>query len=278
MGKRRLPAGFTELDYLESSGTQCIDTLTVPQGDTRMHIYAEQISAIDGVNTLIGCRNKILGSNYDFHVYVTKSNPGKIGLYPYTNTPLQALPAGQFTAAFTGSAIEIDGEFKRSYAQVQGELESNNPVRLFAMNYGNGTYSQYSIFKIYRFRLSSPTALLMDLIPVLDENDEPCMWDKVSGRKFPNAKTGRFGYRIKSTGEEFPSNPPNATTFSLRAPRDPYYVAPSGVYARLAGDNELEIIADTEEVQGDGWELFANTAEAYEHFDIVPAGANEPLA
>jgi hypothetical protein len=92
------------------------------------------------------------------------------------------------------------------------------------------------------------------------------MWDTVSRRKLPNDGTGRFGYRIKGEDEGVP---PNATTYSLRAPRDPYYVAPSGVYARTVGENKLEILADTEETTGEGWVWFANTGEAHAHFGIV---------
>lgn len=85
------------------------------------------------------------------------------------------------------------------------------------------------------------------------------MYDKVSKTFFGNQGTGTFGYRIKRTGE----------TVAPMSRRDPYYTAPSGVYARKAGENALELVADTEETIGDGWEWFANTAEAYEHFGIT---------
>lgn len=93
------------------------------------------------------------------------------------------------------------------------------------------------------------------------------MYDKVSKTCIYNAGTGSFGYRIKRTGAE-------AAPMSLR---DPWRVTPSGVYARPVAENELEILADTEETTGDGWEWFANVADAYEHFGIAPEMEDEFL-
>lgn len=101
---------------------------------------------------------------------------------------------------------------------------------------------------------------MQELIPALRNADGvPGMWDKVSKQFFVNSGAGTFGYRIKRGGA--PVSP-----MSLR---DPWRVAPSGVYARLIAENELEIVADTEEVPGEGWEWFTNTAEAYEYFGIT---------
>lgn len=101
---------------------------------------------------------------------------------------------------------------------------------------------------------------LIELIPALRNSDGVAgMFDRVSKQFFVNKGTGTFGYRIKRTGE-------TSAPMSLR---DPWRVAPSGVYARPSGENELEVMADTEETTGEGWEWFANTAEAYEHFGIT---------
>ncbi len=86
------------------------------------------------------------------------------------------------------------------------------------------------------------------------------MFDKVSRQCFYNKGKGTFGYRIKNTG----------ATHAPMSLRDPYYTAPSGVYARVADETELEVQADTEETTGEGWEWFANVAEAFEHFGIEP--------
>ena len=116
------------------------------------------------------------------------------------------------------------------------------------------------IGKLFAARITEGKQQVRDLVPVLDENGTPCLFDKVSPQCFYNTGKGTLGYRIKRTGE----------TVALMSLRDPWRVAPSGVYARKVGENELELVADTEETTGEGWEWFANTAEAYAHFGIVP--------
>lgn len=90
------------------------------------------------------------------------------------------------------------------------------------------------------------------------------MYDKISKQCFYNAGTGTFGYRIKTSGE----------TVAPFARRDPYYTAPSGVYARLIAENTLDIIADTDiaadAAEQAGYTWHPNTGEAYTTYDITP--------
>jgi hypothetical protein len=123
----------------------------------------------------------------------------------------------------------------------------------------NGNFSASSVIRLFTAKITQGATVIHDLVPVLDDTGTPCMYDKVSKQCFYNKGTGSFGYRIKRTGE----------TVAPMSLRDPWRVAPSGVYARVKGENELEVLADTEETTGEGWEWFANTAEAYEHFGIT---------
>ena len=129
---------------------------------------------------------------------------------------------------------------------------------LWLFTYNGNSY--YFIGKIYYITISQRENIYMDLVPVLDAAGTPCMYDKVTRQCFYNKGTGTFGYRIKTPESE-------ASTFSLR---DPYYTAPSGIWAKLITENELDIIADTDMEDGEkqGYIWFANTSEAYEHFGI----------
>lgn len=262
-----VPLDYTELEYLESSGTQ---NIAVPAPDletTKERWNVETDMQFLGATAKIGFNNR---GGLSWGLYANNT----IGVND-TTSGMQISVAEPFKRYIIGYSTKVyDYRWDITLA-VNGEEISPRV--------GNGavpTEYRYGIFKT--FYDSSPSitkpirvwsckcwcvSVSYDLIPVLDEEGTPCMWDTVSHQKLPNVGTGTFGYRIKATGEVVE---PNATTYSLRAPRDPYYVAPSGVYARLAGENELEILADTEETTGEGWVWFANTAEAYEqHFGIV---------
>ena len=72
-----MPMDYTLLDYLETSGTQYINTGIVPQTDTRLYIEAEIVSVRAGVNSLFGCRNEV-GTDmyhYDACFNLSSSNP-----------------------------------------------------------------------------------------------------------------------------------------------------------------------------------------------------------
>ena len=132
-----------------------------------------------------------------------------------------------------------------------------NPVLFGSSRNGTPIAGGRLTGKIFRAQISRGAGLVMDLQPALRETDGvPGMFDRVSNQFFVNNGSGSFGYRIKGA----------PATFALR---DPHRVAPSGVYARLIAENELELIADTEETTGEGWEWFSTTAEAHEHFGIT---------
>ena len=181
-----------------------------------------------------------------------------------TDSVLVVTPAEEnITSVQNASGISVNGDFK-PYT-LTSVFETASSLYLFNLQgFNSGELLQG---RVYSFECWKSGQLAMRLIPALRKADRvPGMWDSVSKAFFVNIGSGSFGYRIKAAGTVVA---PNASTYSLRAPRDPYYTAPSGVYARLIAENELEILADTEEITGEGWEWFASTGEAYERFGIT---------
>lgn len=164
----------------------------------------------------------------------------------------------------SGGQLKVNGAQVR-LPVVSGAFTAERPCWIFARN----SYTTPIKFngRIFSFDISG--AANMKLIPALRNSDGvPGMLDTVSKQFFTNSGTGTFGYRVKTTGQVVA---PSATTYSLRAPRDPYYVAPSQVWARLNSEGQLDIVAETDLQDGEeaGYSLFANTGEAYAHFGIT---------
>ena len=266
-----LPKGHTELEYIESSGTQYLlinEPFTKGSG-----VYAD-VQLVDSRLAQNGyfcyAYNLLFNSTYRLYAglngtahYLHNDEYGNYGSllraysadgryafeYNFRNSGQKILTtsAGTYTQAITAGYVKSSSKFPM--LGIWRELESTSSVI---------SASQ----RVYSVRMTQGAELTRDLVPVLDAAGTPCLYDRVGKSCVYNAGSGTFGYRVKRTGKE-------STPMSLR---DPYYVPPSGVYARKAGENELEIVADTDDVTGDGWEWFANTAEAYEHFGIVPQG------
>lgn len=258
-----LPVGFTLLEYLESSGTQYIELPEV--------FYLNQANIPDSGIKLRSKDYKLVNNNYIFRVncggvyngtpfnqyfYIglrnTTYNALSIGLNGYNHFSSSTYEDGKI---FTAEVNFLDSNITKWDDDQRGDLWA----LVTSTQSTSTTLMKNATCKLIDAVLTSGTEITRKLIPVLDANGTPCMYDTVSHTCFRNQGAGTFGYRIKHTGE----------TFAPMSLRDPYYTAPSGVYARLIAENELDIIADTEEPQGDGWEWFANTAAAYEHFGIV---------
>lgn len=258
-----LPRGFTELEYLESSGTQGIAVPHILQRDSGWSM-----------------KHQIPSFNSGSYVYYYLNAQGNYKMYIGRDGFFNRLQFRLVTPYFQRDAFiaaeNIDYEIcthEYNYKNggiismsAGGKYHSNvidtsnfaGRLQIVALmgNFTNGSFSASSVIRLFSAKITQGIDVVHDFVPVLDDTGTPCMYDKVSKQCFYNKGTGTFGYRIKGA----------PATFALR---DPHRVAPSGVYARLIAENELELIADTEEVTGDGWEWFANTAEAYEHFGIT---------
>ena len=78
-----------------------------------------------------------------------------------------------------------------SYASNWGTYQGVNSMYIFAVHRTAG--SKYiGKMRLYHFRLYNGDTLVRDFIPVLDQNDTPCLYDRVSRTLFYNVGTGDF--------------------------------------------------------------------------------------
>lgn len=282
-----LPKGFTELEWLETSGTQYIDTGIITNGSHALEIKitdtgsryqfwcgrttAWETSPETNSNSAVRVEKKENAWNlcvevtkrYGYDLYPAPEGLGLDVIMGENGLPLVTAPVTLRWSEQQPRMININGADLR--------LGDFNTLTL---DVSNAMQFPYYLFKvapkepaggskiIHYFKMwNGEGEMVIDLVPVLDADGSPCMFDKVSRRCFYNVGSGTFGWQLK--------NAPAASAYTLRGRRNPGYTAPSGVWARLAGENEPELVADTEEVSGDDWLHFANTAEAYEHFGIV---------
>ena len=70
----------------------------------------------------------------------------------------------------------------------------NTTSALFAWRNSDGIVAYKGYFKVYSYKYYNNDELLQDLIPCLDNNNEPCMYDTISKQTFYNSGTGEFLY------------------------------------------------------------------------------------
>ena len=186
-----------ELEYIGSTGTEWINTGICPNDNT---IKLEVKVAYNTTTT-----GQLMGSGtsgqerFNFGIESNKFRFGFGGgwfnanseiLTPDTEPHVWILDANTKTGSIDGIAATTTNSYNPS---------GSRAVVLFAR--GSSTNSAESgnrtKGKIYYTKIWDKGVLVRDLIPVLDLDDKPCMYDKVSGEFFYNKGTGEFLYAIK---------------------------------------------------------------------------------
>jgi hypothetical protein len=76
-----------------------------------------------------------------------------------------------------------------------GTIDTKLNMFLFGANNG-GALKSYGGSRVYSNWIEVNGVLVRDLIPVLDWNDVPCMFDNVSEEFLYNKGTGQFSYGL----------------------------------------------------------------------------------
>ena len=196
--KLELPTGYQRCKFLKKSGTAYIDTGIIP--DKRMdydivfdvestyqgslYIFGSDSSYQHGFN--LGCdfRNeegirfcKFYTLNY-YKTYI-KLNSG-VQYY---------VQMGENQFAVNSKVISaISGAYVCAYSLILFGTNREGKAMV------NDTYCRN--LRIYSFTISKDGNKIMNLIPALDRNGTPCMYDTVSKQTFYNKGTGEFLYEL----------------------------------------------------------------------------------
>lgn len=181
-----------EVEYLESSGTQYIDTGILPDGTTKVELRG--VFEYSAGTARFGSRAG--DTSLQFDVIAGSDNKVRIdfGTGTYANS---RWTVGQHIV----SAIIIDALTKKATIEYGGNIDthtytssfssqSSYPLTLFAFN-SAGNILLASDMTVSSFRCWKSSVLIMDMIPVR-VGTTGYMYDKVSGQLFSNAGTGSF--------------------------------------------------------------------------------------
>lgn len=187
LGPDITPIPYQEVEYLESNGNQYIDTNIVPDANTGMYVKASCNDSVDSYicglrdttgNTRWCVGHAARGYYYGYTGYLDTSivnSDSVVELYlNYNNDKV-------FTVT-SNSIVTV------SLPNLTFTPLSN--IRLFGSAGIVASYSKWN-GKIYSFRITQGSIIVMDLVPVRVEN-VGYMYDKISGQLFGNNGTGSF--------------------------------------------------------------------------------------
>ena len=190
-------APLQRIEYLESTGTQYIDTGYYPNQDTRVVanvMILRNGGWIFGARTVVGASP--LKNSFDANV-----NPS-VSINNLRSDYNTQITWGNTTLDLYNKIITFDKNKNIATVTVNGftisTMQSNPAIftcdytlTLFATN-SDGSPIIDGSERFYYTKIYDNDVLVRDMIPVLDRNGTPCMCDKVEGKFYYNAGTGDF--------------------------------------------------------------------------------------
>ena len=178
-----LPAGYQLCNYLESTGTQTINTGLTPVYGDKINVLAYRTSNANSMFYASGTLTVTSGPNELYCRYFTS-----------TNKSATEISSGKFPddaqyhhIMLSQDGFYVDGNFVK---ELTGKRAGAGTLIIF-----RGT-SKLGKVRIKRFYITRGGAYTLNLIPALDRNGTPCMYDTVSKQTFYNAGTGEFLYEL----------------------------------------------------------------------------------
>lgn len=181
-----------QVEYLQSSGTQYIDTGIVATTNFECEIKAEFTQNQAGFDTLLGSLPNNT-SNYGVALAISGSDLHAGYIQFGTSaavSSVKTLGLHTYKSSLKNNVLKIDVDGTEDSSTLAGTF-STIPMYLFARNKGSGTIGNYSKAKVYYCKIWNGGNLVFDAIPVR-VGQVGYMYDKVSGQLFGNSGTGSF--------------------------------------------------------------------------------------
>lgn len=179
-----LPEGYTRLEYIQSSGTQYINTQFMPNQDSRVVMDFQMVDGSTGEQHLCSARNT---SNGPFFIILMHSGY-KVR---YASQALQTFSNADYERKridFNKNVVSMGGETK-TFTYSDYQLTVNLPI--FCRNTG-GTMDCYSSMKLHSYQIYDNDVLTRLYTPALNADGEAGLYDSITGEFYGNSGTGTF--------------------------------------------------------------------------------------
>lgn len=204
----RLPEGYIELAWIQSTGTQYVDTRFRPNNNTRVVLSAYNASTSSGWT--YGTWDSSSFNQFAFSCLSTYSFR-----YGSGGVQLTTLPVGDFEVDQNKNAYNLNGTSGTITAQT---FSCSHTMYLFAINANGAVSSGKFTGRIKKCQIYDNGTLVRDYVPCIDPSGEVGLYDLVTAAFYGNSGTGVFiagtpvvklpdGYTqveyLESTGTQF---------------------------------------------------------------------------
>ena len=180
-----LPSGYKRLEYIQSSGTQFIDTGFKPNQNTRVLAEAYLVDSTNGFPSVFGTRS---GSSLQFWAFWAPREKIFHGRYNTQVINVKSSPTDLDIYDFNKNTLTINGV--KSQATAKTFTASNN-LWVFGVN-SSGSLQYGSSVRLYLFKIYDNGTLIRDFVPCINASGEVGLYDLVGKQFYRNAGTGTF--------------------------------------------------------------------------------------
>ena len=252
-----LPTGYRRVEYLESTGTQWIDSHYIPNNETGL--YTKHLYLSNGNTRPCGT----IGTNKLYAISVNAST----GLaYGFGQTYHSGAHRELYNILQEGYVNYFFNDTRLTQLNINDELflgwhagniifDGNSTIFLFTLNIGDGTVQNMFVGRIYSIKISQGSEIVHNFVPCIDNLGNPCMYDTITKETFCNDGSGTF------------LTPESVTTYSLRRPVPTYakmtahgvqkiYHLPEGYEGsedEYAQENGFKLLTENERPEEGSW-------------------------
>lgn len=182
---RTLPSGYTQIEYIQSSGTQWIDTGFKPNHNTR--VVAD--CYLDSAASTMSAFGAWTGTSTNAFIHAGKSdNSACVFFYGTGNTSISVPKTGRHLIDFNMNEASIDGVSASATTQTFSCTYS-----MFLMAYNSaGSAANKATGKLYSCRVYDNGVMVRDFVPCTNSSGTAGLYDLVNAVFYQNAGTGTF--------------------------------------------------------------------------------------
>ena len=239
-----LPDGFIQLEYIESSGTQYIDTGFAPNSNTRIVAEMAYVSFTNSTCGLIGSSNS---SGIEFYYYSSTSAQRYLYLFNSTdnnseNTEVATGTKLYIDLAKTSATVTVDGSIYDMTPSSPTDFTGTDTIHIHTL-WRSAASSHRSSSRTYALQIYDNGTLVRDFVPCRTSSGDGGLYDVLNGVFYGNAGSGEF-----LLGAEINPEPIPPTEFPT--------MVYDRTYADLARAKELAVIgyANMTEAEREEWD------------------------
>ena len=180
-----LPEGYTALEYIQSSGSQYIDTGRKLTQDSDITIDFRIVGSIDRDAGIFGSRES--ASKNNLTLFQNKNFVFNCDFSEYQNHRFPMAASSERTKIrMNKTGVWVNDILKKSWSDV---ADFETPTNGLIFDVGNDNWSgNKAIMRLYGYTYGDA----QQLVPCLDADGVPCMYDLIRRQTLYNQGTGSF--------------------------------------------------------------------------------------